>query len=206
MKFSQKLIHTLDLEVNSNIPIFLCGPGKGQTSMNAHCGPVDFLLSVSGSVPLNLPRLQDSSPNGCSATKCPADAGDGHQGVPPSGPDSEVEEKPVQLLQYRLCSTQHLPGRPLTAQPAPPAPPTGSPEHSPEDGSIYELSEDPDVWVRGRRAAGGAGGTDGEARRNTVTSTAVFSGGRGRRHLQEAESDCAENTLLVWQLPLTFSQ
>lgn len=188
--------------------------GKGKTSMNAHCGPVDFLMSVSGTLALNLLK-EDSTLNGCSDTKCDVDVGESHKKLKQGSQDSEgcapAQEKPVHLLQYRLCSTHHLPGKLLTAQPehdSPnPAPPAGSLEHSPEDGSIYEVSEDPDVWVRGHAANCGK---DCEARRNKVISTAVFSGGRGHRRAgesaPESEHNSGDNTLLVWQLPLTFSQ
>lgn len=121
------------------------------------------------------------------------------------------EQKPKHLLlQYRLHSTCQLPGKLLTAQPdhGGPRASTDSLEHSPEDGSIYEVSEDPDVWVRGRAMEWGA---EGEARRNKVTSTAIFSGGRGSRRIgqttsADSSSNSNENTLLVWQLPLSFSQ
>ncbi|KAG5838621.1 hypothetical protein ANANG_G00225560 [Anguilla anguilla] len=75
-------------------------------------------------------------------------------------------------------------------------------EHSPEDGSIYELSDDPEVWVRGRPSA-----REG-VRRDRVTSAAVISGGRGFRRLGTAGGagaggESSESTLMVWQLPLT---
>lgn len=166
--------------------------------MNAHCGPVDFLMSVSGTLALNLLK-EDSTPNSCSDTKGDADLSENQH---PEGP-APAEEKPVHLLQYRLCSTHHLPGKLLSAQPEDTAPPAGSLEHRPEDGSIYEVSEDPDVWVRGHAAKRGK---DCETRRNKVSSTAVFSGGRGHRRVGESDAQSEHNTLLVWQLPLTFSQ
>lgn len=174
--------------------------------MNAHCGPVDFLMSISGTLALNLLK-EDSTLNGCGDV----DVGENQQKLKrdlqhPEGP-TPAEEKPVHLLQYRLCSTHHLPGKLLSAQPEhgspETAPPAGSLEHRPEDGSIYEVSEDPNVWVRGHSAKSGK---DCEARRNKVTSMAVFSGGRGHRRVGESEHNSGENTLLVWQLPLTFSQ
>lgn len=182
--------------------------------MNAHCGPVDFLMSVSGTLALNLLK-EDSTLNGCSDSRGDVDLGESHrklkQGLQQPEGCAPAEEKPVHLLQYRLCSTHHLPGKLLSAQPEngspEPAPPAGSLEHRPEDGSIYEVSEDPDVWVRGHASSGGR---DCEARRNKVTSTAVFSGGRGHRRVGETDAHCehnsGDNTLLVWQLPITFSQ
>lgn len=186
------------------------------TSLNAHCGPVDFLVSTSSTLASDLLR-RDSILNGSEMGK--VDVG-GNEGGPrleqssypqDSEPPTSREEKPkCLLLQYRLHSTCQLPGKLLTAQPeqgnlrAPP----DSLEHSPEDGSIYEVSEDPDVWVRGRPVEWGK---EGEARRSKFTSTAIFSGGRGHRrigHTASADSfsDSTENTLLVWQLPLTLSQ
>ncbi|KAE8293733.1 Rho guanine nucleotide exchange factor 10-like protein GrinchGEF [Larimichthys crocea] len=181
------------------------------TSLNAHCGPVDILVSTTSTLSSDLLR-RDSIINGSEEVK--GDVG-GQRGQEESSypQDSEApfrEEKPKRLLlQYRVHSTCQLPGKLLTAQPEqgnPRAPPE-SLEHSPEDCSIYEVSEDPDVWVRGRPMEWGK---EGEARRSKVSSTAIFSGGRGHRWIgQTASVDCSnstENTLLVWQLPLTLSQ
>ncbi|TKS77871.1 Immunoglobulin superfamily member 21 [Collichthys lucidus] len=124
------------------------------TSLNAHCGPVDILVSTTSTLSSDLLR-RDSIINGSEEVK--SDVG-GQRGQEESSypQDSEPpfrEEKPKRLLlQYRLHSTCQLPGKLLTAQPEqgnPRAPPE-SLEHSPEDSSIYEVSEDPDVWVRGR--------------------------------------------------------
>ncbi|XP_070766530.1 rho guanine nucleotide exchange factor 10-like protein [Enoplosus armatus] len=195
--------------------------GKGMTSLNAHCGPVDFLVSTSSTLASDLLR-RDSILNGSEEGVNGGGKGDvgrneGGQRLEQSSytQDSDAsplrEEKPKRLLlQYHLNSTCQLPGKLLTAQPEqgnPRAPPD-SLEHSQEDGSIYEVSEDPDVWVRGRPVEWGK---EGEARRSKVTSTAVFSGGRGHRRIgptasSETASDSTENTLLVWQLPLTLSQ
>lgn len=183
------------------------------TSLNAHCGPVDFLVSTSSTLASNLLR-RDSILNGSEEGKGDVGGNEGGQRLEQSSyaQDSEAtplrEEKPKRLLlQYRLHSTCELPGKLLTAQPEQgnPRPPPDSLEHSPEDGSIYEVSEDPDVWVRGRPVEWGK---EGEARRSKVTSTAIFSGGRGHRRIgQTASADTSsENTLLVWQLPLTLSQ
>lgn len=195
------------------------------TCLNAYCGPVDFLVATSSSLASDLLR-RDSIFNGNEegATeagggrgKCYMEGDDGGQRLEESryAQDSEVprvrEQKPKRLLlQYRLNSTCQLPGKLLTAQPdqGGSRAPQDSLEHSPEDGSIYELSEDPDVWVRGRPVDLGR---EGEARRNRVTSTAIFSGGRGYRRIGQAASvdacsDPSENTLMVWQLPLTLSQ
>lgn len=110
------------------------------------------------------------------------------------------------LLQYKLRSTSGLPGRVLTALGDEASDSSlESLEHSVEDGSIYELSDDPDVWVRGRPCERDGG------RRDRVTSAAVISGGRGFRRLKEGAAapaartgaEASENTIMVWQLPLT---
>uniref|UniRef100_A0A3B4ZJ80 Rho guanine nucleotide exchange factor 10-like protein n=1 Tax=Stegastes partitus TaxID=144197 RepID=A0A3B4ZJ80_9TELE len=186
---SQGVILTFPVPTLEGIPKIT---GKGMTSLNAHCGPVDFLVSASSTLASDLLR-RNSILNG-------------REEAPPS-----VEEKPRGLLlQYRLHSTCKLPGKLLTAQPelAHLKAPNESLEHSLEDGSIYEVSEDPDVWVRGRPVDRGK---EGEARRSKVTSTAIFSGGRGYRRIGQPAStdtcsDATGNTLLVWQLPLTLSQ
>ncbi|XP_029011115.1 rho guanine nucleotide exchange factor 10-like protein isoform X2 [Betta splendens] len=205
---SQGVILTFPVPSLQGIPKIT---GKGMTSLNAYCGPVDFLVATSSTLASDLLR-RDSVFNGSEED---ANGGmaedDGGQRPERSGytQDPEVPrlrgEKPKHLLlQYRLRSTCQLPGKPLTAQPEgnQRAPPDVL-EHSLEDGSIYEVSEDPDVWVRGRPVEWGR---EGEVRRNKVTSTAIFSGGRGYRRVGQAGSADSENTLMVWQLPLTLSQ
>lgn len=174
-------------------------PGKGTTSLNAHCGPVDFLVAASNTLTSDLLRHDCSNAKDDSQEK-----GNGWRKVEPSRCGQEAPPTGSLLLQYRLRSTRQLPGKLLSSQPQPASPqnPPEPPEHSPEDGSIYALSEDPGVWVRGRTAEGGS---EGEARHSRVTSTAVFSGGRGHRRLGASSGDPEkmDNTLLVWQLPLT---
>ncbi|KAI9532520.1 hypothetical protein NQZ68_031222, partial [Dissostichus eleginoides] len=188
---SQGVILTFPVPTLEGIPKIT---GKGMMSLNAHCGPVDVLVATSSTLASDLLR-RNSILNGCEEgvngeggwDKVDGGGDEGgqrlHQGS--SSKDAEAtspREKPRLLLQYRLHSTRQLPGRLLTAQPdqGNPQPLPDSPEHSPEDGSIYEVSEDPDVWVRGRPMERGK---EGEARRGKVTSTAVFSGGRGSRRM-----------------------
>lgn len=171
--------------------------GKGITSLTAHCGPVDFLVAAHYMLTSDLLR-QD-----CTTMKDEDNRGQQCQKVPAQ------QAKPRGfLLQYRLRSTCQLPGKVLSAQAQPDSPKlhTEAPEHSREDGSIYAVSEDPDVWVRGRATEWGS---EGEVRRSSVISTAIFSGGRGHRRLggsSAGDPEKMENTLLVWQLPLTASQ
>lgn len=187
--------------------------GKGMTSVNAHCGPVDFLVSISYTLASNLLR-GDSILNGSMEDKGDVGMGKGVQKLEQSSQDLEAAppklEETRHLLQYHLHSTCQLPGKLLTAQPEQesPKPAADSLEHSPEDGCIYEVSEDPNVSVRGRPVEWGK---EGGARHSKVTSTAIFSGGRGHHRIGETASgdifsDSTENTLLVWQLPLTLSQ
>lgn len=191
------------------------------TSLNAHCGAVDFLVSASSTLASDLLR-RDSIFN-ISKESANGEGGGGGGNVEGERGEQKLEDshhrenletspwkqdKPKHLLlQYHLHSTSQLPGKLLTAQPEQ-ANPRASPDLQMEDGSIYEVNEDPDVWLRGRPLELGK---EGEAKRNKVTSTAIFSGGRGYRRIglsasEETCSDSSENTLLVWQLPLTLSQ
>lgn len=165
--------------------------GRGMTSLTAHCGPVDFL--VAAQYPLTSDLLRQDRP--------PMKEEEDDEGQ--QGP-AVLARPGGSLLQYRLRSTRQLPGKLLSSRAEPDGPELHpeAPEHGPEDGSIYAVRGDPGVWVRGRAAAWGG---EGEARRSSVVSTAVFSGGRGHRRLGGGPGKM-ENRLLVWQLPLTASQ
>ncbi|TNN46232.1 Rho guanine nucleotide exchange factor 10-like protein [Liparis tanakae] len=183
---SQGVIVTFPVPSLEGIPKIT---GKGRTSLNAHCGPVELLVASCSALTSDLLR-RDSvlSQEG-------AGGEEEQRGAPP--PREEQAER--LLLQYRLLSTCQLPGTLLSARQGAPRTPPGPPVHGPEDGSIYQVSEDPDVWVRGRGGGKGAG----PVRRHKVTSTAVFSGGRGHRRIGHASSPpgpssaSSENTLLV---------
>ncbi|KAL4646009.1 rho guanine nucleotide exchange factor 10-like protein isoform X1 [Arapaima gigas] len=177
--------------------------GKGMTSLNAHRGPVDFLVATSSLLSPELLKRdsmvdgQDSGSGGEDRT----DSSSQESLQQASGsPLPENKAKGV-LLQYRLRSTSQLPGKLLSAQPdASSGSSLESLEHSLEDGSIYELSDDPEVWVRGRPVS-----RDG-ARREKVVSAAVISGGLGFRRLGLSSRDTGaldESVLMVWQLPIT---
>lgn len=178
------------------------------TSLNAHCGPVDFLVATSSTLsPEMLKRdsFGDSPDSACGGEER-SDTSSQESLQQPSSFQGEGRGKGRGvLLQYRLRSTSGLPGRPLTAQGDEASDSSlESLEHSLEDGSIYELSDDPDMWVRGRTCERNGG------RRDRVTSAAVISGGRGFHRLRQAGSaatrtggESVENTLMVWQLPLT---
>ncbi|XP_039460846.1 rho guanine nucleotide exchange factor 10-like protein isoform X3 [Oreochromis aureus] len=215
---SQGVIITFSVPTLEGIPKIT---GKAMTSLNAHCGAVDFLVSASSTLASDLLR-RDSIFN-ISKESANGEGGGGGGNVEGERGEQKLEnsrhtenletspwkqDKPKHLLlQYHLHSTSQLPGKLLTAQPEQ-GNPRASPDLQMEDGSIYEVNEDPDVWLRGRPLELGK---EGEAKRNKVTSTAIFSGGRGYRRIglsssEETCSDSSENTLLVWQLPLTLSQ
>lgn len=191
------------------------------TSLNAHNGPVDFLVATSSTLSPDLLK-RDSVIDGVDfpstggvpgAEEKKRSASQESLQAANNSPEPERKPKGV-LLQYRLRSTTQLPGKLLSAEPegrgsATDSPAPEWPEHSPEDGSIYELSDDPEIWVRGRPTLREV------QRRERVTSVAVISGGKGFRRLAGSSSgstDCSssggstslhESTLMVWQLPLT---
>ncbi|NXK27978.1 ARGAL protein, partial [Arenaria interpres] len=159
--------------------------GKGMVSLNGHGGPVEFLaVALSTLAPDVLKGDQEEEEEG--EEEKPAEL----DGPPPR----EMRKKGI-LLQYRLRSTSHLPGQLLSVREAPAA---GTPAHTEEDGSIYEMADDPDVWVRSRPCAR-------DAPRKEISSVAIVSGGRGYRNFN-AESPRrggdADSTLLIWQVPL----
>ncbi|XP_075629746.1 rho guanine nucleotide exchange factor 10-like protein isoform X2 [Balearica regulorum gibbericeps] len=159
--------------------------GKGMVSLNGHGGPVAFLaVALSTLAPDVLKGDQEEEE-------------EGEEEKPPEldGPPPREMRKKGILLQYRLRSTSHLPGQLLSVREAPVG---GTPAHTEEDGSIYEMADDPDVWVRSRPCAR-------DAPRKEISSVAIVSGGRGYRNFN-AESPRrggdADSTLLIWQVPL----
>ncbi|XP_042743627.1 rho guanine nucleotide exchange factor 10-like protein isoform X5 [Lagopus leucura] len=159
--------------------------GKGMVSLNGHGGPVDFLaVALSTLAPDVLKGDQEEE--------------EGGEEKPPEldGPPPREMRKKGILLQYRLRSTSHLPGQLLSVRDAPAG--TVTPEHTEEDGSIYEMADDPDVWVRSRPCAR-------DAPRKEISSIAIISGGRGYRNFNsepQRRGGDADSTLLIWQLPL----
>ncbi|XP_019110486.2 rho guanine nucleotide exchange factor 10-like protein isoform X2 [Larimichthys crocea] len=202
---AQGLIITLPVPKLEGIPKIT---GKGMISLNAHCGPVDFLVATTSSLSPELLK-RDSVGDG------PDSACGGEDRSDTSSQESLQQSSAYQgeargkgrgvLLQYKLRSTSGLPGRPLTALGDEASDSSlESLEHSVEDGSIYELSDDPEMWVRGRPCERDGG------RRDRVISAAVISGGKGFRRLKEGvavgtrtSGEGLENILMVWQLPLT---
>ncbi|KAM6402716.1 rho guanine nucleotide exchange factor 10-like protein isoform 2-T2 [Rhynochetos jubatus] len=159
--------------------------GKGMVSLNGHGGPVEFLaVALSTLAPDVLKGDQEEEEEGEEEKPHELD------GPPPR----EMRKKGI-LLQYRLRSTSHLPGQLLSVREAPVG---GTPAHTEEDGSIYEMADDPDVWVRSRPCTR-------DTPRKEISSVAIVSGGRGYRNFN-AESPRrggdADSTLLIWQVPL----
>nr|XP_029133018.1 rho guanine nucleotide exchange factor 10-like protein [Labrus bergylta] len=202
---AQGLIITLPVPKLEGIPKIT---GKGMVSLNAHCGPVDFLVATTSSLSPDLLK-RDSVGDGPDSACGGEDRSDtsSQESLQQSGSyqgEGRGKGRGGVLLQYKLRTTSGLPGRPLTALGDEASDSSlESLEHSVEDGSIYELSDDPEMWVRGRPCERDGG------RRDRVISAAVISGGKGFRRLKEGAAaartsgEGLENILMVWQLPLT---
>ncbi|XP_039947423.1 rho guanine nucleotide exchange factor 10-like protein, partial [Hirundo rustica] len=170
--------------------------GKGLVSLNGHWGPVQFLaLALSTLAPDALrPERDDPDP----ARREEEEEEEEKSADPEALPPREMRKKGI-LLQYRLRSTAHLPGQLLSVREAEPGTP-GTPGHAEEDGSIYELADDPDVWVRSRPCSR-------DSSRKEISSVAIVSGGRGYRDFRAESarrSGDADSSLLIWQLPLAL--
>lgn len=177
--------------------------GKGMVSLNGHCGPVAFLAVATSILAPDILRSDQEEAEGPQAEEDKLD-GQAHEPapIPASHVGRELTRKKGILLQYRLRSTAHLPGPLLSVRE--PEPMDGSAlEHSEEDGSIYEMADDPDIWVRSRPCAR-------DAHRKEICSVAIISGGQGYRNFGSAPGGsgkpalCGEtdSALLIWQVPL----
>ncbi|XP_063033224.1 rho guanine nucleotide exchange factor 10-like protein isoform X2 [Melospiza melodia melodia] len=163
--------------------------GKGMVSLNGHAGPVQFLALALSTLAPDALRAEQDEPDEAEEEKSPDP-----EGLQPR----EMRKKGI-LLQYRLRSTSHLPGQLLSVREAAPGTP-GTPGHAEEDGSIYELADDPDVWVRSRPCSR-------DSSRKEISSVAIVSGGRGYRDFRAEStrrSGAADSSLLIWQLPLAL--
>ncbi|XP_060707963.1 rho guanine nucleotide exchange factor 10-like protein isoform X2 [Hemiscyllium ocellatum] len=174
--------------------------GKGMISLNAHCGPVEFLIPTIGSLDLDLlksesteemPEYQELNSKEDSSSQ--ESLQDQH---------NHLDKKQGISLCYNLRSTSHLPGQLLSAHSGEAQANENSLEHSVEDGSIYEIVDDPDVWVRSRSSAREV------VKKEKVSSVAIASGGRGyqnfSRDFKPTVHNRNENTLLIWQIPLSL--
>ncbi|KAM9687020.1 rho guanine nucleotide exchange factor 10-like protein isoform 3-T4 [Trichechus inunguis] len=175
--------------------------GKGMVSLNGHCGPVTFLTVATSVLAPDILRSDQEEAEGSRAEE---DKPDGQPHEPAPKPEChvgrELTRKKGILLQYRLRSTAHLPGPLLSVREPVPAD-SAALEHSEEDGSIYEMADDPDVWVRSRPCAR-------DAHRKEICSVAIISGGQGYRNFggggRPALCGETDSTLLIWQVPLTL--
>ncbi|XP_061868781.1 rho guanine nucleotide exchange factor 10-like protein isoform X2 [Colius striatus] len=159
--------------------------GKGMVSLNGHSGPVEFLAVATSTLAPDVLKGDQEEEEEAEEEKPPE-----LDGPPPR----EMRKKGI-LLQYRLRSTSHLPGQLLSVREAPSG---AAPAHTEEDGSIYEMADDPDVWVRSRPCSR-------DTSRKEISSVAIISGGRGYRHFSSESprrSGDADSTLLIWQVPL----
>nr|DBA15720.1 TPA: hypothetical protein GDO54_003192 [Pyxicephalus adspersus] len=176
--------------------------GKGMVSLNGHCGPVQLLtVACSTMAPEALRTEQGSSTEDVResvAVSEPRETANG-QAQEPSSDNLPPSRRKGILLQYRLKGTSHLPGHHLSTR-------EGSKgdistlDTTEEDGSIYEMTEDPDVWFRSRPCAR-------DANRKEITSVVIVSGGPGYRNFNPSNSSGqtsgdTDSTLLMWQLPL----
>ncbi|CAN2387995.1 Rho guanine nucleotide exchange factor [Pristimantis euphronides] len=175
--------------------------GKGMVSLNGHCGPVQFLtVACSTMAPEALRTEQGSSEDvregeGAAEAKDPSDV----QSQDPSSDNLPPSRLKGILLQYRLRGTSHLPGHLLSAREGSRSDST-SLETTEEDGSIYEMTDDPDVWFRSRPCAK-------DAHRKEITSVVIISGGPGYRNFNPSNPNVqgggdTDSSLLMWQLPL----
>ncbi|XP_048471089.1 rho guanine nucleotide exchange factor 10-like protein isoform X2 [Rhincodon typus] len=174
--------------------------GKGMISLNAHCGPVEFLIPTIGSLDLDLLKSESTEDmpehqelNSKEDSSSQESLQDQHD---------HTDKKQGISLCYSLHSTSHLPGQLLSAHSVAAHTNENSLEHSVEDGSIYEIVDDPDVWVRSRSSAREV------VRKEKVSSVAVASGGRGYQNFNKdfkpAVHNRNENMLLIWQIPLSL--
>ncbi|XP_061457991.1 rho guanine nucleotide exchange factor 10-like protein isoform X2 [Rhineura floridana] len=175
--------------------------GKGMVSLNGHCGPVEFLaVALSTLAPDILKSDKEEDP----VAEPPSSKDEKSEGrladltSQNSPPMRELRKKGI-LLQYRLRSTSHLPGQLLSVREAPSAAGGSTFEHTEEDGSVYEMADDPDIWVHNRPCAR-------DTHRKEISSLAVISGGRGYRNFNSngklPASSETDSMLLVWQVPL----
>ncbi|XP_029433706.1 rho guanine nucleotide exchange factor 10-like protein isoform X2 [Rhinatrema bivittatum] len=197
MGTDQGIVVTLPVPRLEGIPKIT---GKGMVSLNGHCGPVE-LLAMATSTMASEALKNDKEEGGEEVAEHEHDSLHCSSQEPTQEVQNpkELRKKGI-LLQYRLRSTAHLPGQLLSVR-GPSATGASALEQSEEDGSIYEMADDPDVWVRSRSCA-----RDGH--RKEITSVVVVSGGPGYRNFnangkQAAGSD-TERTLLIWQVPLSL--
>uniref|UniRef100_A0A8C5N0E9 Rho guanine nucleotide exchange factor 10 like n=1 Tax=Leptobrachium leishanense TaxID=445787 RepID=A0A8C5N0E9_9ANUR len=126
--------------------------GKGMVSLNGHCGPVQFLTVACSSMALECLRTEPGSSEDVQDGDGPVDCREeASEKAPQDAPMDNHQPSRLKgiLLQYRLRGTSHLPGQLLSAKESSRME-SATPETCEEDGSIYEMTDDPDVWFRSR--------------------------------------------------------
>ncbi|XP_018428706.1 PREDICTED: rho guanine nucleotide exchange factor 10-like protein [Nanorana parkeri] len=175
--------------------------GKGMVSLNGHCGPVQLLTVAYSTMAPEALRTDHGSTEDVRESEAASETKETANG---QSQDQSSENLPPSrrkgiLLQYRLRGTSQLPGHLLSAREGSRAN-NCTLETSEEDGSIYEMTDDPDVWFRSRPCAR-------DANRKEITSVVIVSGGPGYRNFNPTNGSgqpCGDtdSTLLMWQLPL----
>ncbi|KAM4016581.1 rho guanine nucleotide exchange factor 10-like protein isoform 2-T4 [Anomaloglossus baeobatrachus] len=173
--------------------------GKGMVSLNGHSGPVQFLTVACSTMSPEALRTEQGSSEDVRDSEGAPEARATSNGPVQDPPAASLPPSRLKgiLLQYRLRGTSHLPGHHLSAREGSRLDNT-SLETTEEDGSIYEMTDDPDVWFRSRPCAR-------DAHRKEITSVVIISGGPGYRNFNPAGAQCGGDTdssLLMWQLPL----
>lgn len=170
-------------------------------SLNGHCGPVEFLaVALSTLAPDVLKSDKEEEPAGeLLPTDLEKQEGSVLGSAARESPSTREMRKKGILLQYRVRSTSHLPGQLLSVKEPPSAPGGSVPEHTEEDGSIYEMADDPDIWVRSRSCSR-------DSHCKEISSLAIISGGHGYRNFNPncklPATNETDSTLLMWQVPL----
>lgn len=172
--------------------------GRGMVSFHAHYGPVKFLTAA---MPVcNLPQASAAPAAPSSHSQCgppeeerPGSApavssdrgvwlGDSSSSSSP-GPGPCSGPGPAPVLQDTLSSCGSL------------ATSHSSLEHGPEDGTIYDLLNDPAHSQKAKRA-----------QRVDVSSIMVVSGGLGHRRVnrktKQSRHEESVSTVMVWQIPI----
>ncbi|XP_040182993.1 rho guanine nucleotide exchange factor 10-like protein isoform X3 [Rana temporaria] len=175
--------------------------GKGMVSLNGHCGPVQLLTVACSTMAPEALRTEQGSTEDVRENEAASDPRDSTncQSQETASDNLPPSRRKGILLQYRLRGTSHLPGHHLSAREGSRGD-NGALETSEEDGSIYEMTDDPDVWFRSRPCAR-------DTNRKEITSVVIVSGGPGYRNFNPSNgssqpSGDTDSTLLMWQPPL----
>ncbi|KAK1171485.1 hypothetical protein AOXY_G6322 [Acipenser oxyrinchus oxyrinchus] len=163
--------------------------GRGMVSYHAHTGPVKFLTMAAA--------LSSKKQRGTSVSSAPSqlEGKDGEQrNCSPEGLSSllNTKDKGVWLGDSTKSIAQQST---LSASSGSLALSHVSLEHGPEDGTIYELLNDPSFSH-----------SDKKSKKMTVSSVLVVSGGLGHRRVNKKSKQQRQgetvSTIMVWQIPL----